>query len=335
MTEARPTIADRRVSRLRLAPLGAIVALALVAPLVAWDQPLLCRHAGHWYWPALSAAGENLPIVGGCFTRAVPFRYPGFDARSQLDPAEPAFWPLIPFHPAELTERALAGPSRTHWLGTDDRGRDVAARLVHGAAVSVRVGVLAMLLAGSIGVVIGALAGYFGGWVDALLSRVIEATICFPVLFLILAVLAWVAPGTTAVIVVIGLTQWTTVARLVRAEFLRMAGADYVAAARGYGASAGRIVFRHMLPGALAPVMVTLAFGVAEAVVIEAGLSWLGLGVPSPAASWGGMLRSGYEQMRVAPFLVYPPCIAIFVMVLSCYSAGSWLRRRLNPLAAH
>jgi len=334
MTQAA-TPSMGRGCRAALAFLPALVIglLALGAPLLAWDQPVACRHEGRWFFPALTAAGQNLPLVGRVVRRPIPFRYPDFDARATLDPAAFALWPPVAFHPDEITAQALSGPSRTHWLGTDDRGRDVASRLIHGATVSVRVGVLATLLAGLIGVAVGAVAGYFGGWVDGLLSRLIEATICFPVLFLILAILAWLSPGVTAVILVIGLTQWTSVARLVRAEFLRMASADYVLAARAYGASAARIIVRHMLPGALAPVVVTLTFGVAEAVVIEAGLSWLGLGVPAPTASWGGMLRSAYEQMRSAPHLVYPPCIAIFVTVIACHLAGAWLRKRLDSAA--
>lgn len=324
----------RRRDALALLPAVLIILLAVAAPLVAWDQPIVCRHEGRWYFPALAVAGQNLPLAGRLCARSAPFRFPGFEARTALNAEEFALWPPIAFHPDEITDAALASPSRVHLLGTDDRGRDVAARLVHGATVSVRVGFLAMLLAGVLGIVVGGLAGYFGGWVDWVLSRVIEATLCFPVLFLILAVLAWVSPGVTAVIVVIGLTQWTAVARLVRAEFLRMAGADYVVAARGYGASAARIVVRHLLPGALAPVMVTLAFGVADAVLIEAGLSWLGVGVPAPTASWGGMLRSAYEQMRSAPHLVYPPCAALFISVLAYHLAGRWLHRRLNVQAA-
>jgi peptide/nickel transport system permease protein len=332
-TDINPRRRRGRLGAVALAPALGIILIAGAAPLLAWDQPIICRHEGRWYFPALAVAGQNLPLVGRFVERSTPFRFPDFDAKEQLDPNSLALWPPIAYQPAEITDRALTAPSRAHWLGTDDRGRDVAARLVHGATVSVRVGFLATMLAGAVGIVIGAVAGYFGGWLDWVLSRGIEATICFPVLFLVLAVLAWASPGTTAVILVIGLTQWTAVARLVRAEFLRMAGADYVLAARGYGASAARIVVRHMLPGALAPVAVTLAFGVAEAVVIEAGLSWLGFGVQAPAASWGQMLRSAYEQVRSAPYLVYPPCIAIFASVLAYHVAGRWLKRRLDPLA--
>ncbi|MCB9851000.1 MAG: ABC transporter permease [Phycisphaerales bacterium] len=323
----------RKRSALLLLPVLLLALVALGAPLLAWDQPIVCRHDGRLYFPALVVAGQNVPVIGGFLRRDVPFRYPDFVARSDLDATAFALWPLIRFNPDEYTDEALSPPSRAHWLGTDDRGRDVAARMLHGSTVSLRVGIFAMLLAGALGIAVGAVAGYFGGWNDGVLSRVIEATICFPALFLILAVLAWVGRGVGAVVVVIALTQWTLVARLVRAEFLRMRGADFVTAARSYGASPLWIALRHMLPGALAPATVTLVFGVADAILIEAGLSWLDFGVPAPAASWGGMLRSAYEQMRSAPHLVWPPCVAIFVSVLACHLAGVWLRGRIDPLA--
>ena len=220
---------------------------------------------------------------------------------------------------------------RSHWLGTDDRGRDVAARLIHGASVSVQVGFLSMLIAGFIGVIVGAVAGYAGGRVDWILSRLIEVVVCFPTFFLILSVMVWLKPNIIHVIIVIGLTQWTGIARLTRAEFLRLREADFVLAARCSGASGGRIVFRHILPCALAPVLVTLAFGVADAVLIEAGLSWLGFGVPTPDPSWGNMLRSAYDQLRSAPHLVYPPCAAIFLSVMAYHMVGDALRQTLDP----
>ena len=314
-----------------------LAGIGWAAPLLASRQPLVCRYQGQLYFPAVVDALSNLPLVGGLFVKSMPFRDPAFDAKNELDPAlasDPeafAWWPVVAYGPLEIADEALLVPSWKHWLGTDDRGRDVTARLIHGAAVSVRVGFLSMLLAGLIGSLVGATAGYTGGWVDVLLSRLIEVTICFPAFFLILSIMVWVEPNLNGVILVIGLTQWTAIARFVRAEFLSMRESDYVLAARCSGASSARIVFRHMLPGALAPVMVTLAFGVADAVLIEAGLSWLGLGVPTPAPSWGNMLRSAFEQMRSAPHLVYPPCLAIVFSVVAYHLLGDGLREALDP----
>ncbi len=314
---------------------GAVVAVlllvALAAPLIAFDQPIACRHAGRLHFPALVACVENLPAIGAAVRRSRPFRYPGFDAKSELDPQAWAIWPMIPYGPLEMSDQTLSPPSTRHWLGTDDQGRDVAARLVHGAAVSVQVGLFAMLMAGAIGIAVGGVAGYAGGWPDWLLSRVIEIVMCFPAFFLILSVVVWLEPRIGHVIVVIALTQWTATARLVRAEVLRIKQADYVLAAHSAGATPGRVLARHILPGALAPVIVTLTFGVADAVMLEAALSWVGFGVPMPAPSWGNMLRSAYEQIRSAPYLVYPPCIAIFISVLGYHLAGEALRARLDP----
>jgi len=314
--------------------LGMVVVLLLVgfaAPLLASRQPIVCRWEDSWHLPAVMDTLNRLPVVGGLLAKSAPFSHPGFDAKTALDAGDFSIWPPIPFGPLELTDGALQPPSGAHWLGTDDRGRDVAARLIHGVAVSVKVGFLSMLLAGAIGIVIGAIAGYAGGWTDKILSRFIEVVICFPTFFLILSVMVWIKADIDSVIVVIGLTQWTAIARLVRAEFLRLQSADFVAAARCSGASAGRIILRHMLPGALAPVVVTLSFGVADAVLLEAGLSWLGFGVPTPDPSWGNMLRSAYGQIRSAPHLVYPPCIAIFVSVMAYHLVGDGLREALDP----
>jgi peptide/nickel transport system permease protein len=313
---------------------GLLVAVGLGAPMLASNQPIICRHEGRLHMPAVKDALRNLPVVGRWFRQSKPFRFPGFDAKAELDPAAFAIWPPIRYGPLEMTAAALDPPSGAHWLGTDDRGRDVLSRLIRGTSVSVKVGLASMGMAGLIGVFIGAVAGYAGGRTDWILSRVIEVVICFPTFFLVLSVMVWLKPGIDNVIVVIGLTQWTAVARLTRAEFLRMRTADFVVAARCSGASRTRLVFRHMLPGAMAPVVVTLAFGVADAVMVEAGLSWLGFGVPTPDASWGNMLRGAYDQLRSATYLVYPPCVAIFVSVMAFHLVGDGLREALDPKSA-
>ncbi len=312
---------------------GVIVAVGFFSPLLASDQPIVCRHDGRVHFPAVVDTLQKVPLLGRVLRKSEPFRFPGFDAKHALAPDAFAIWPVVAFGPGEMTDDLSAAPSREHWLGTDEQGRDVFARLVHGAAVSVRVGLLATLLAGAIGITVGAAAGYTGGWTDRVLSRVIEVVICFPAFFLILAVMMWLEPSVAGVIVVIALTRWTGVARFARAEFLRLKSADFVLAARCAGNSPLRIAVRHMLPCTLAPVLVTLTFGVADAVMIEAGLSWLGFGVPPTQPSWGHLLRSGYDQLLSAPHLIYPPCIAIFATVLACHLIGEGWRRRLDPKA--
>jgi peptide/nickel transport system permease protein len=240
---------------------------------------------------------------------------------------------MIAYHENELDPLgdSFEPPSAAHWLGTDELGRDIAARMIHGTSVSVKVGFISMGIAAFVGIIIGGIAGYFGGWVDAVISRVIEVVICFPVFFLILAIMVWLDPSITNVMIVIGLTRWTSIARYTRAEFMRIKGQDYVTAALAQGVGHIRIMFRHILPNSLAPVLVSITFGIAAAVLVEAGLSWLGFGVQAPAPSWGNILRTAYDSLRVAPYMVYPPCIAIFLAVLSYNLVGDALRDAIDP----
>jgi peptide/nickel transport system permease protein len=195
----------------------------------------------------------------------------------------------------------------------------------------VKVGFVSMGIAAVIGIFIGGLAGYAGGWLDIVISRIIEIVICFPVFFLILAIMVWLEPNITNVMIVIGLTRWTSIARYARGEFIRIKGLDYVTAAQALGIRRGRIMFRHILPNALAPVLVSVTFGIASAILVEAGLSWLGFGVQAPNPSWGNMLRSAYDALRIAPYLVFPPCVAIFLAVLAYNLVGDALRDAIDP----
>ena len=318
--------------------LGVVLFLMLVAffsPLIAARQPIVCRYEGKLYFPAIVDVLQKIPLVSLLATKAKPFNLAGFDARAALGDDDFAIWPLIPYGPLETTVDDLARPSAGHWLGTDDVGRDLAARMVHGTVVSVKVGIVSMGIAALLGVVIGGLAGYFGGWVDAAISRLIEVVMCFPVFFLILSVMVWIEANIVNVMIVIGLTRWTTVARYTRGEFLRLKTSDYVTAARAVGAGHARIMFRHLLPNSLAPVLVTVTFGMAQAILIEAGLSWLGFGVQWPDPSWGNILRSAFDQLRVAPYMVYPPCAAIFVAVLAYNLVGDALRDAVDPRLHH
>ena len=246
----------------------------------------------------------------------------------------------IPHDPYEVDlDAVLAPPSRAHWLGTDGLGRDLAARLVHGARVSVTVGLLTAVLALLVGVPLGALAGYRGGVADAVISRCVEAVLCFPSLLLALAVLAtapaWVEslPDGVRIALVLGVSGWTPVARYLRGEFLRLKGSEMVTAARASGAGHLRIALRHLLPSALAPVLVTAAFAVGAAILLEAALSFLGLGVRPPTATWGGLLTEARVHVERAWWLALFPGAALFAAVLACNLVGEGIRDLLDPRA--
>jgi peptide/nickel transport system permease protein len=194
-----------------------------------------------------------------------------------------------------------------------------------------KVGFISMGIAALIGIVLGAAAGYVGGWTDVLISRLIEVVMCFPVFFIVLAILAWLPPKVEYVLVVIGLVRWVGIARYTRAEVMKLRESDFALAARSLGAGPLRIVFRHLVPNAMAPILVSITFGIATAVLIEAGLSWLGFGVQPPDPSWGTLLRSGYENLFTAPHLIPPACIAIFLAVLSFNLIGDTLRDVIDP----
>ena len=322
--------ADAR-GRFALWAIGTAIIVALLAPLLASDRPLVCRYQGRLHFPAVADFTRGIPLVSRALPPPGPLDRPTASPKRLLEPEDFAIWPLIPYGQREISADILSPPSRAHWLGTDEVGRDVASRMIHGGAVSVRVAVLSVALAALIGVIVGALAGYAGGATDMLISRLIEIVACFPVFFLILAVMVWVRPSITSVIIVLGLTRWTAIARYTRAEFLKLKHQDFIAAARALGLTPWRIMARHLAPNALAPVWVAAAFGMGSVVLLEAGLSWLGFGVQAPDPSWGSILRSGYDHLRSAPHLIWPPCAAIFLAVLSCNMLGDALRDALDP----
>ncbi len=232
-----------------------------------------------------------------------------------------------------LAER-LEPPSPLHWMGTDELGRDVASRMVWGARVSLGVGTAAVLATTLIGVLLGALAGAQGGWVDALIMRAVDIFLCVPTLFLVLALIVFLGPGIENVILVIALTGWTDIARLVRAEILSLREREFVLAARTAGASPWRLILKHLLPNALGPVYVSVTFGLAGAIMMEAGLSFLGLGVQPPTPSWGSLLTSGQDYLQTAYWLTLFPGLAICSSMLVIYLFGEGLREYFNPRAA-
>ncbi|HAD04073.1 MAG TPA: peptide ABC transporter permease [Desulfuromonas sp.] len=225
----------------------------------------------------------------------------------------------------------LLAPAWEHPLGTDDLGRDVLARILHGARISLLVGFVAVGIATLLGIVIGAVAGFYGGWADATLMRFVDIMLCFPTFFLILAVIAFLDPSIWNIMIIIGLTGWMGVARLVRAEFLTLRERDFVVAARALGASDSRLIFRHLLPNALSPVLVSATLGVAGAILTESALSFLGIGVQPPTPSWGNMLIAGKQTLGTAWWLSVFPGLAILVTVLGYNLLGEGIRDALDP----
>jgi len=238
----------------------------------------------------------------------------------------------IPFGPDDVdVANRLHPPDAQHHFGTDELGRDVLARMLHGARVSLTVGLLATMMALVVGCFFGAIAGYYGGVADWLVSRLIEVVLCFPLLFLALAIVAFFGPSIWTIMIALGLTTWTSEARYVRGEFLRIREMEFAYAARASGARDSRIIFRHLLPNALAPVLVSASFGVAYAILTESALSFLGLGVPLPTATWGSILASAKQFIEYAWWLVVFPGVAIFLTVAAFNIIGDRFRDALDP----
>ena len=241
---------------------------------------------------------------------------------------------VVPFAPDDVDFASrMQPPDARHPLGTDDVGRDVLARMIHGARVSLTVGFFATVISLIIGSLLGALAGYYGGAADWFVSRVIEIVLCFPFLLLVLGIVALFGPSLYTIMIALGLTSWTTEARFVRGEFLRIREMDVAYAARASGARDARIILRHLLPNALAPVLVSASFGVASAILTESALSFLGFGVPIPTATWGSILATAEQNIEYAWWLVVFPGVALFLTVAAFNIVGDRFRDALDPRA--
>lgn len=239
---------------------------------------------------------------------------------------------LAPWDPHSLDIRKILDPpSRSHWLGTDQLGRDVLSRMLYGARVSLAVGFVSVGIATCLGVILGATAGYNGGIVDGMVMRLVDLMLVFPRFFLLLAVLAFLKPSIWTIMAVIGLTGWMGVARLVRAEFLALKEREFVVWSQSIGASAFRIIWRHILPNAMAPVLVAMTLGIPAAILTESGLSFLGLGVQPPYATWGNILNEGKDTIELAWWLSVYPGLAILLTVLSYNLLGEGIRDALDP----
>ena len=239
---------------------------------------------------------------------------------------------IAPYDPGQIEiKRILEEPSAKHPFGTDPLGRDVFSRMIWGSRISLMVGFVAVGIATAIGIFLGALAGYYGRWADSLIMRFVDIMLCFPTFFLILAVIAFLEPSIWNIMIVIGVTSWMGVARLVRAEFLSQKERDYAVAERALGAKDFRIIFRHILPNAMAPVLVSATLGVAGAILTESALSFLGIGVQPPTPSWGNILTAGKDNIDIAWWLSFYPGTAILITVLGYNLLGEGIRDSIDP----
>jgi peptide/nickel transport system permease protein len=330
----------RKLATAALYYVGFLALVAIFSPAIAGTKPIVCKYKGHLYFPALGYfkdSWENPIFLKDGFGRIYPKNL------KLKDPQSWAVWPLIYQDPhrrvraGEWEDRpgnpagAEGKPSRANFFGTTAAGHDVFAKMVHGTKIALLVGFVSTGIAAVIGIVIGAVAGYLGGWVDILLSRLIEVVMCVPGLVLILALIAILEnPTIWHMMAVLGATSWTSIARLTRGEFIKLRQSEYVTAARALGASQIRIIFRHVLPNSLAPVLVPISFGIASAILIESGLSFLGFGAPPPNPSWGTLLNGGRENLSMWWLILFPGT-AIFLTVLAYNLIGEGIQESTDP----
>lgn len=330
-----------RRRKLAMAAVGYVALLSLFAvlsPMLAGTKPIVCKYKGNLYFPALAYFNprwENPVFMRDRFYRIYPKNL------REKDPESWAIWPLLyqdPYRRVKADEwksqpgsEVYARPNRYNLLGTNQAGVDVLAQMIHGTQIALLVGFVSTGVSACIGIILGAVAGYLGSWADILVSRLIEVVMCVPALVLILALLAVLdKPTIWHMMAVLGLTGWTGIARLTRGEFLKLKQAEFVTAARALGVGWVRIVFRHILPNALAPVLVPISFGIASAILIESGLSLLGFGAPPPNPSWGTLLNVGKQNPQMWWLIVFPG-VAIFLTVLAYNLIGEGLQEATDP----
>lgn len=327
-----------------------LMVVAALAPLLANDRPVMARYKGEWVFPAFTTYVDtwvpwrslrnelkSWEVGEGSF----PFSdyYASLEGKRWEDlrgTPELSYdvWPLVPHSPSQFNPTNIKkkpGEDPRHILGTDDQGRDVLSRLIHGTVVAMLVGLISQTIAVTIGVSLGLAAGYLGGWVDLVLSRITEVVMCFPTFFLVIAVIAFLEPSIVNIMAVIGGVAWTHHFRLIRGEVLKVRGLEYVTAARALGIAPRSIMMRHVLPNAVSPVFVAVAFGVAGSVLLETSLSFLGFGDPS-APSWGEVVLQGrhYVAQNLWHLTVFPG-LAIFVTLTAFNLLGQGLRDAMDP----
>ena len=305
----------------------AALGVAMLAPLLASEAPLLARAGGSLCFPALRG------YPGGAWAACSAQRPVDWRARPLPDGVSIVLSAPVPFGPeATNLEAVLLAPGRTHYLGTDSLGRDVLSRVIHGFPVALLVGALATLISLMIGLLAGGVAGLARRWVDLQLTRLMDLVACFPTLILALALAAAATrPGLGSLVAAIGLTRWSGIARFFRSEVLRQKRLSYVDAARAAGAGRPRLIVRHLLPNSLAPILVTASFSVGHAILLESGMSFLGVGVPPGTASWGGILAEAQRQITPAWWLVLFPSLALFLTVLACNLLADGVSESTDP----
>lgn len=295
-----------------------LAGVGLFAPFIANDAPWIMASEGKLYFPGL---GDNPKFM------ATDWSEPDFEVGF-------AIYPLVKFSPIKSNLRArFEKPSWAHPFGTDDLGMDVFARIVWGTRISISIGIVSTVLVLLIGGLMGMLSGYFGGWVDVVISRFIEIMMCFPTFFLILAVLAFLPPSIYNIMIVLGLTGWTGIARLVRGEVLRVKNLDFVKNAKVSGVKTRRILMEHILPNSITPALVSATFNVASAILVESSLSFLGFGVQPPTASWGSIIQvaNTYVLTPSGRWLTVYPAVAIFLTVTAYNLLGEAVRDAADP----
>ncbi len=340
-TEAWHRFRGRKLAMLALGFVVFLCTTALFAPLIVGTKPIVCKYKGNIYFPCMGYyknSWEN-PIF-----RKDRFRNRYRQNLTAKDSESWAIWPLVFQDPYRRVRKGEwedrpgnpsgtdGVPNRYNYFGTNQQGFDVFAQMVHGTQIALSVGFVSMGIAGVIGITVGALAGYLGGWIDTVLSRLIELVMCIPALVLILALVAMLDNVTNFhLMAIVGCTSWTGIARLARAEFIKLKQMEFVTAARALGASRWRIMFRHVLRNALAPVLVPITFGIAAAILIESGLSYLGFGASPPNPSWGTLLKSGRSTIQQTWWLIVFPGTAIFLTVLAYNLIGEGLQEATDP----
>jgi peptide/nickel transport system permease protein len=297
--------------------------MALFADFLANDKPYYLRYGDKTYFPIL----RSYMVAAG--TGQWPPELLNVDFK-KLDRAQ-ALFPPVPYRPTNINLlEPLEPPSRKHWLGTDKLGRDVMAGMIHGSRISLSIGFVAVGIAVIIGIVLGAVAGYFAGWIDLVISRLFEIMLSIPTFFLLITVAALLPPSIFLTMAIIGATSWVGIARFTRNEFLRIRNQDYVTSAIALGVTNRKVMFKHILPNALAPVIVSVVLGIAGAILVESSLSFLGIGVPAELVTWGSILQEA-STTTFAWWLAVFPGFAIFITVLAYYLVGEGLREVLDP----
>ena len=318
----------KRFKRNRIALTGFYVVcflafMALFADFLANDKPYYLRYGGKTYFPIFRSYLVDARL-GQWPPELLNVDYKKLEGARQI-------FPPIPYRPSNISLlEPLEPPSAKHWFGTDKLGRDVMAGMIHGSRISLSIGFVAVGIAVVIGVVLGAIAGYFGSWVDLAISRLFELMLSIPTFFLLITVAALLPPSIFLTMAIIGMTSWVGMARFTRNEFLRIRNQDYVTAAIALGVVDRKVMFRHILPNALAPVIVSVVLGIAGAILVESSLSFLGIGVPAELVTWGSILHEA-STTTFAWWLAVFPGFAIFITVLAYYLVGEGLREVLDP----